>query len=155
MQKLPVIPFTKEGYDQIQKEYNEKKENRKEAVGELSKARSMGDLSENGYYKAAKMNLVSIDARLRKLAFLLRFGKVTEQISTNVVAMGLSVIVKHEQKDKIFYIVGEEEADPLIGKISYKSPLGRELIGKKVGDNIKFIAPKGLQIYSIVEIKHY
>src|SRR5476651_187589 len=72
------IPFTQSGYDELIQEQTRLQEKRKETVVSLSRAREMGDLSENGLYKAAKMELGGIDRRLRQINYLLRFASIVE-----------------------------------------------------------------------------
>jgi len=85
MQKLPSYSFTKEGYGDIKKEYEELLMKRPAAVADLAKARAMGDLKENGYYKAARMKLNSIDHRLRELKHYIRFARVVETTQSETV----------------------------------------------------------------------
>lgn len=81
------IPFTKEGFEKNQKDYDLLLEKRKEILVRLQAAREMGDLSENGAYTAAKLELRSTDRELRRLKYLLRFGVVTEKTNNGVVVI--------------------------------------------------------------------
>ncbi len=146
------IPFTKSGYEDIKAKLNTMLNKRPEAVKTLSRAREMGDLSENGLYKAAKFELSNIDRDLRFLKNLIKYGRVIAPIDDKTVQIGHIVEVKNEKGKKTYQIVGEYEADPKINKISYKSPIGHNLLGKKEGDKINIKIPTGIINYLIKNI---
>ena len=148
----PSIPFTKEGYERIQHEYDQLLNERKDAVVQLQKAREMGDLSENGFYKAAKTKLSSIDHNLHRLRYLIRFGKVKEINADDTIDIGNIVLVDDGTKKRSFTIVGGHESNPLEGKISNFSPIGKALIGKKIGDMVNVQTPGGNITYRILGI---
>jgi len=150
--QLPVYEFTKEGLVKIKKEQITLLAERPVAVEDLRKAREMGDLSENGYYKAARAKLSSIDSRLRRLARLIKYAKVIENSHKGIISLGSRVTVKTNGKERMFEIVGKLEADPLQGKLSNKSPIGKSLLGKKVGDRVEVAVPAGNVTYEIVAI---
>ena len=125
---------------------------RPEAVENLRKAREMGDLSENGYYKASRQRLSFIDAQLRRLERLVKLGKVVEASGTNRVEIGNTVHVTDGKKEFHYTIVGGYESDPVNKTISYKSPLGSALMGKSVGAKAEVHAPIGTVVYTIVSI---
>ncbi len=152
MQSVAPILFTQRGYDDLLKEYRLLKENRPAAVEDLSKARAMGDLSENGYYKSARMKLSSVDRRLRELSHIIRYAKVREKTSTDKIDIGSSVILTSNHAKKAYKIVGGYESDPSLGKLSYASPLGKALVGRRKGESITVLAPKGEHVYIIEEI---
>lgn len=149
---MKTIPFTKAGYEQLQQEQKDIAEKRKEAVEDLSKARAMGDLSENGYYKAARFKLTGIDRRIREIKYLLRFGKIIQKSSGNTITEGSTVVLSDKTTDTTYMLVGEYEVDPLNKKISSKSLLGSILMGKKVGDTAELSAPKGKQTFIIKKV---
>lgn len=148
----PIL-MTQKGLINLQKEKLELEKNRPAAVEDLRKAREMGDLSENGYYKAARAKLSSLDARLRNLTYTLRFAKVQEVTSTGIVDIGVTVVLETENGELIYAIVGEHEANPIEKKISHKSPVGRALIGKKVGETIVINTPSGQKTHKITAIR--
>jgi|SRR3989344_346760 len=148
----PRIPFTKEGYENVKKEYKQVLEKRPEAVKTLSRARELGDLSENGLYKAARANLSMLDSRLRHLEMLVKNGVVAEKTKEGIVGLGSKVVIMSGEKTTDFIIVGRFEADPSKGKISNVSPIGRELIGKREGESINVKTPKGEIAYKIIKI---
>jgi transcription elongation factor GreA len=149
-----TIPFTKEGYEKIKKEYDELMKKRPEFVMHLRLAREMGDLSENGYYHASKGKLTSLDSRLRHLKKLLLLGRIVENQGNKIADIGSSVIIETAEKKKFEYsLVGGYESDPKNGKISLFSPLGKALKGKRTGDTVFVITPAGETKYRIIEIK--
>ncbi len=149
---MDSIPFTKVGYENLKKEQQELLVKRKETVVSLRKAREMGDLSENGYYKAAKFELGNIDRRLRRLEEYIRYGKIIEVSTKNTIDIGCIVTLHDGATEKTYAIVGKYESNPLEGKLSYASPLGRTLMNKKAGDKVVVHAPSGNVEYTIVKI---
>ena len=115
---IRMINFTKEGYEKVLKELEELAEKRKPAVENLRLAREMGDLSENGYYKAARQTLSGIDARIRYLTILKRTGRITAVINNGKVNLGNKVVVKNGETESTLEIVDIAEADPSKNKIS-------------------------------------
>lgn len=146
------IPFTKEGFENLKKEQQDLTESRKDAVIDLSKARAMGDLSENGYYKAARMKLSSIDHRLAQLKFMIRYAKVSHITSVNSIDIGVTFLINDGKTDKTFTLVGAHEANPKEGKISHVSPLGKALRGRKIGEDVVIAIPAGETRYTIKKI---
>lgn len=149
---MKPIFFTKEGYEDKKKDQVMLFEKRKQTVEALKKAREMGDLSENGYYKAAKMELGAIDRRLRHLKALIQYGKVIRATQKTTVEIGSKVIIASEGKDVEYTIVGGYESDPSLGKISHVAPLGKALIGKKVSETFAITTPKGMYSYTLLRI---
>ncbi len=146
------ILFTTEGYKALEKEQSNLILERKDAVVHLQKAREMGDLSENGYYKASKSKLYQIDNRLQRLSFLIKYAKVTDNPQKGIISVGSRVTLESKNKKYEYYIVGEYEGDPSKNKISNVSPIGRELLGKTVGKKITVETPTKKIIYKIIEI---
>lgn len=156
---LPVYEFTKEGYEKILAEEKKLTGDRVLAVEDLAKARAMGDLSENGYYKAAREKLTTIDSRIRRVKLMIKYAKVIEKKKGDEVEFGSKVTI--EMKDPIslkirrtsFEIVGKEESNPELGKISNISPIGKALLGKKKGDKVKVKIPVGEVEYEVIEVE--
>jgi len=141
---LPTeIEFTKEGYENLKKEKEELLIKRKRVIDEVVRARELGDLSENGLYKAAKAEQRSIDGRLIRIEYLLKMGRIVHHTSSDTVQIGSTVVVNDGQSERTFHIVGGYESDPLQGKISHHSPIGSRLIGKRVGEKVTITTPKG------------
>lgn len=138
------ILFTQKGYDDVLAEKQKLLTERPDAVENLRKAREMGDLSENGYYKASRARLSSIDARLRKLEKMVRLGKIIENVNKNgIIGFGSSVTVSDAKGARTFTIVGGYESDPSKHTVSHFSPLGKALMGKRAGDTVSLDAPRG------------
>jgi len=147
--------LTKEGYDSLQREYQTLKTlKRPQAVERLHKARSMGDLSENSEYTAAKENLSLVEGRILEVEEILKNVEIVNNNNGNHhVDIGSQVIVQTATGNDSFRIVGEFEADPLKKKLSHTSPIGKALIGKKVGEEVEIEVPAGKLTYKILEIK--
>lgn len=128
---------------------------RKEVAEQLEYARSLGDLSENAEYQEAREMQAAVEERVQKLEAILKNAKIVRGSKSDIVGMGSTVVVqKIGADDKHTYIiVGAEEADMLAGKISYHSPLGGALLGKKKGDEFSFHTPKGTQKYKILKVE--
>ena len=150
------IYLTKEGIAQLKKEYEElSKVRRPEVLSRVSQARDQGDLAENAEYVAARDELSFIDGRLDELEELLKQAVVirdTSKTSTHIVKLGSKVTLNTKGKKEMFMLVGGWEADPKERKISHESPLGKALLGRKVGEKIEVEAPAGEISYTIVSI---
>lgn len=152
VQKLERISFTKEGYAKIQEELEALQASRKGAVETLSAARALGDLSENGLYTAAKGRLRSIDTEINRRKYYLKVAKI-EDSEISAVGVGKHVVVSDGSNNRReFTIVGDTESDPLNGKITKKSPIGRALFGKKVGELVVVKTPSGDKKFTIKNI---
>jgi transcription elongation factor GreA len=146
------IPFTQDGYNNFLEEKKKLLSERPEAVDHLRRAREMGDLSENGYYKASRARLSALDARLRHLERLIRLGRVVQTAHTGFIDIGCTVTITDGEKESTYTLVGGYESDPMKHTISYISPLGKALMGKKERDCVTFHAPKGDVTYTILHI---
>ncbi len=149
---MKQVRFTKEGYEKLQNEYKDLQNLRPLAVEDLKKAREMGDLSENGYYKAARSKLSFIDASLRRISISLKLATVVTAGGENSVNIG-SIVTLTNQKEQVTYnIVGDLESNPSKGKISLLSPIGKAIAGKRVGDEVVISIPAGYITYSITKV---
>lgn len=147
------IPFTEEGLEKLKKEQEELTQKRKETVKSVSRAREMGDLSENGLYKAAKSKLYDIDRQLRRIKYFLTYATPIKKVSKNKIDLGSKILLETEGETKEFEIVGDFEANPREGKISQNSPLGKELMNKESSQSIEIVAPNNkIKIYIIKKI---
>ena len=130
---------------------------RKEVAGKIKEAREQGDLSENAEYDAAKDEQRDIEARIEELEAILKNAEVVveDEADTEKINVGCKVLVYDEEfeEEVEFKIVGSTEANSLQGKISNESPLGKALIGAKVGDEISVEAPAGMMNYKILKIE--
>jgi|SRR5579885_3540859 len=146
------IRFTKSGYETVQKEYQDLLAQRPAAVEDLKKARELGDLSENGYYKASRARLSFIDSQLRRLSLALKQAVVVATASSDTIVIGSKVRLSFGDKEVSYEIVGDLEANPAEGKISLLSPLGKALEGKRVGEEVKIVTPIKTTKYKILEV---
>ena len=149
------IFLTQEGISELKKEYEElSKVRRPEVLGRVSQARNQGDLSENAEYVAAREELSFIDGRLDELEELLKQAVLIRDSKTTsgTVKLGSKVTLNIKGKEETFMLVGEWEADPKEKKISHESPLGKALIGRRVGEKIEVDAPAGKIGYSVISI---
>ncbi len=149
--------LTQAGLEKLESELNELKiTRRKEVAQKIKEAREQGDLSENAEYDAAKEEQRYIEARIAELEGILKNAAVvdTEEIDENAVNVGHTVRVKNETRkiEQSFTIVGSSEANSLNGYISNESPIGRVLLGRKVGDKVTVDAPIGEIKLKILEI---
>ena len=128
---------------------------RKEILESLEAAKALGDLSENAEYHQAREDQGKTEDRINQIEYMLQSAQVVKKHHSNKVEIGTTVNVRKEgSKDVIEYsIVGAEEADMSVNKISNKSPLGEALFGKAKGDSVSITTPKGLVKYTIVEIQ--
>jgi len=148
------IYLTQEGLDELKKEFEElTKVKRPEVLDRVSQARNMGDLSENAEYTVAREELSFIDGRIDELEELLKKAVLISNNHSNTIKLGSTVKVHTGSDHEEFTVVGEWEADPKEKKISHESPLGKALIGKKVGETVEVEAPAGKITYTIKEIK--
>lgn len=148
------IYLTREGLTDLKKEYEElTKTRRPEVLNRVSQARNMGDLSENAEYTVAREELSFIDGRIDELEELLKQVVLISNGKSSTVKLGSTVTVKIDGSKEIFTVVGEWEADPKEKKISHESPLGKALIGKKVGEKVEVEAPAGKISYTIESIQ--
>ncbi|MNI46052.1 Transcription elongation factor GreA [compost metagenome] len=150
--------LTKEGLAKLEEELRELKEvGRKELAARLKLAISYGDLKENSEYHSAKEDQSFMETRIMILEKMLTKAQIVDasNMDLSAVSVGSVVILNDvEFSEKIEYrVVGPAEANVLDNKISYESPLGKELIGKKVGDIISVNAPMGVIKYELLEIK--
>jgi transcription elongation factor GreA len=147
--------LTREGLAELKHEYDELvNAKRPVAVKRLADARELGDLSENSEYAAAKQDLSFIDGRILELEEILHSAKlITNNHTKNMVDVGCKVTLHVDGKKEEFMLVGEWEADPKEKKISHESPLGKALMGKKVGEQVEVEAPAGKVMYKILSIE--
>ena len=130
---------------------------RKEVAGKIKEAREQGDLSENAEYDAAKDEQRDIEARIEEIEKILKNAEVVVEDEVDLDKINIGCIVKIldvEYSEELDYkIVGSTEANSLKGKISNESPVGKALIGHKVGDTVEVETPAGVFAYKILEIQ--
>lgn len=154
---MEKIPMTAEGHAALDAELKRlKSDERPSVIGAISEARSHGDLSENAEYHAAKERQSYIEGRIAELEDKLARAQVIDvsKLSGTNVKFGATVTVIDEDTDHkaAYKIVGEDEADVKLGKISITSPIARAMIGKEEGDVVEVAAPGGSKSYEIVAV---
>ena len=135
--------FTKEGFASLEEELDKLTKRRPQVVINLSNAREQGDLSENAGYHAAKEELGQIDSRVKEIKYLLRVGRIQESDQVEQISFGNTVTVHNGQEELTFTVVEEFEADPVKGRISTSSPIGKALINKTMGESVEVETPNG------------
>lgn len=148
--------LTIEALKELEAELDQLKvEGRKEAAEKIKLAKSFGDLSENSEYDEAMNDQAKLEARISEIEHILKNAKVLdiESLGNENVHIGSVVkIVDKKKKEFVYTIVGFAQADPAAGKISDESPVGKALIGHKVGDKVTVETPNGALQFKIAEI---
>lgn len=151
--------LTAEGLKKLEVELEELKTVKRQEIAEKIKiARDFGDLSENSEYDEAKNEQALLEERIAKIDNMIANAKIIDEqeIDTNVVNLGntVTLVVKSTGKEMTYTIVGSAESDPLSGKISNESPVGRAILGKKKGNTVQVQLPNGnVMDYKIKKIK--
>lgn len=144
--------LTKEGVAELQQELAELKAKLKDIIEAIKVARDQGDLSENAEYHSAREEQERVDNRIAEINHILSNAEVITRHTKSSVAIGSSVVLKGGAKSATYHIVDSVEADPLEFKISDQSPIGKALMGKKVGEKVEISLPAGIQKYEVKEI---
>ena len=151
--------ISQEKFEELTREHEELRTTRRKEVAEqLEYARSLGDLSENAEYQEAREMQAAVEERIQKLESIVKNAKIVRNAKSDTIGMGSTVSVqplgtKGSADSHAYTIVGAEEADVLSGKVSYHSPLGSALMGKKNGDEFSFHTPKGTQKFKILKVE--
>lgn len=157
MASADKVPMLAEGHRKLADEVRQLKMIERPAVIEaIEVARAHGDLSENAEYHAAKERQGQIEAMIGDMEDQLSRALVIDPtaLSGDKVVFGATVTLIDEDDKKVRYqLVGQIEADAKVGRISYNSPLGRALIGRKVGDEVEVTTPSGDRYYEIAKIE--
>lgn len=150
MKKLFLL--TKEGVAELEKEHASLIAERKPVADAIKTAREFGDLAENAEYQSARQEQEKLEARISEIEhILLNVEIIGKPRGDSKVQIGSTVTLKNGSTKK-FQVVGTVEADPLNGKISDESPIGKALLGKKLGDKVEIITPAETSTYKIVAI---
>ena len=154
------IYLTKEGLQQLKEELDELiNVKRPENIQAIKEARALGDLSENADYDAAKNDQAEIEGRIKRIEKMLENVSIIENVSYDRVGLGCTVSIKYVDEDDEdeeideYKIVGSQEADPFMSKISNESPIAKAILDKKVGDIVEVESPNGVYKVEIIEIK--
>lgn len=150
--------LTNKGKEKIEAELEQLKTvRRKEIAARIKQAIEFGDISENSEYDEAKNEQAQIEEKIMKLENTLKKAVIIDEdeISTDLVGAGSTVFIKEndDPKELKYTIVGSAEADPYEMKISNESPVGKALLGKKVGDKVEVQIPDGTTIYEVIRIE--
>jgi transcription elongation factor GreA len=154
------IPLTVKGAEKLREELQRLKHVERPAVIQaIAEARAQGDLSENAEYDAAKDKQGFIEGRIQEVEGKLSAAQIIDPKTLDAggrVVFGATVDLSDESdgKEVTYQIVGDDEADLKVGKISISSPIARALIGKEAGDVAEVQAPGGVRAYEIVEVRY-
>jgi transcription elongation factor GreA len=156
---MEKIPMTALGYQRLEKELkNLKSVERPAIIAAISEARAHGDLSENAEYSAAKEKQSFIEGRIQELEAVISRAEIidVQALTGEHIKFGATVtIIDEETEEELRYqIVGEYEADIKRNLISTSAPIGRALIGKKIGTSVEVTTPKGAKFYEIVTVEY-
>jgi transcription elongation factor GreA len=157
---MTTIPLTKRGAELLREELHRLKTVERHAVIQaIAEARAQGDLSENAEYDAAKDKQGFIEGRIQELEGKLAAAKVIDPSTLDAdgkVVFGATVVLSDESSgnEVTYQIVGDDEADLKLGRISISSPIARALIGKEAGDVASYQAPGGARSYEVVEVRY-
>jgi transcription elongation factor GreA len=155
---MPTSFLTREGYEKLQEELEFlRTKKREEIANRLHEAMEGGELIENAEYEAAKNEQAFVEGRIKELEILLATARVIDEghsTSPDTVQVGSTVTIKEEDLEpEVYTIVGAAEANPIKGKISNESPLGRALLNRKVGERVQVDAPAGTFNVEIVKVE--
>ncbi|MCA9353406.1 transcription elongation factor GreA [Candidatus Nomurabacteria bacterium] len=141
--------------ESLEKELQELKgPKRQEILDTLAFAKGLGDLSENAEYHQARDEQAKLEEKISSLENILRNSVIIEKGIKGEVSLGSKIKLKKksDKSEREFTLVGEEEADMSLGMLSFKSPLGHAVLGKKKGDKVVVSTPQGEQEYAIISI---
>lgn len=152
------VPMTPDGYQKLQDELKRlKAEERPKVIAAIEEARGHGDLTENAEYDAAKDSQQQLDMKIKDIEDRLARAQVIrpEDVKGDRVVFGATVVLNDLDRDRkvTYQIVGETESDLAKGRISIKSPIGKAMIGKSVGEMFYVETPAGEREYEVEEIR--
>ena len=154
---MPTSFLTREGYTKLQEELEYlRTKKREEIANRLHEAMEGGELIENAEYEAAKNEQAFVEGRIKELEILLATARVIDEgahQSSGSVQVGSTVTIQEESLEpEVYTIVGAAEANPVHGKISNESPLGKALLNRKAGERVQVDAPQGSFAVTIVKV---
>lgn len=156
MATVEKMPMLQEGYEKLIQDLKRLKEERPQIVDAIEEARAHGDLSENAEYHAAKERQGQVEASISDIEDKLSRAQVIDprDLSGDKIVFGATVtLLDDDDKPVKYQIVGQTEANANVGRISYNSPLGRALIGRKVDDEVEVSVPAGDRYYVVSKIE--
>lgn len=147
--------LSKQGLEDLKAEFTKRSsQTRKEIAEKISAAKELGDLSENFEYHEAKEQQGLNESRILQVADMIRDAVIVEEsIGGTTLGLGTTFVVEVNGGKKTYSLVGSNESDPLLGKISNESPIGLAFMGHEVGDVIEIKTPGGAMTYKIISIK--
>ena len=157
---MTVQYYTEEGLKRLQEEINQLKNVERPRISQqIAEARDKGDLSENAEYDAAKDAQGMLELRISKLEEVIANARLVDEskLDSSKALVLSTVKIKNKTNGQVmsYTLVAENEADLKQGKISVSSPIGKGLLGKKVGDTAEISVPSGKMQFEIIEIKRY
>lgn len=150
MKKLYQLTIA--GKKELESELKDLKSRRSEVAGKIAEARDFGDLSENAEYDVAREEQGLVETRVAEIEEILMNAEIIKSCNGPKICLGSRVELKTGKKTVEYKIVGPVEAAPMSGKISNESPIGKALVGKKVGGEVVIDTPKGDITYTIVNV---
>ena len=152
------VPLTLNGFESLNEELRYLKSNeRPNIIKAIAEAREHGDLSENAEYHAAREKQSFVEGRIKELEGIISLAEVIDpkKLSGSIkFSATVSIIDEDTEEEKVYQIVGEQEANIENNKLNVKSPLARALIGKEVGDSVEVKSPGGTKNYEITDIEY-
>ncbi len=148
-----TFKLTAQGIKELKKESVALIANRPAVAEKIKLAREFGDLAENAEYSSARQDQEREEIRISEIKYILEnVERIDNPKDKNIVELGNTVKLKGNGADKLFTIVGSVETDPTQGKISNESPIGKALLGKKLGQKVEIVTPKETTTYLIASI---
>ena len=152
---MPDTYLTRAGYDKLKKDLAALMKQKAQTSLDIGEAREKGDLKENAEYHSAKEKLGEVMGRIGVIQDKLQSAKIIDEmdIPKDIVAIGTTVSLEDSDGDPAEYtLVGEDESDPMEGKISVQSPLAQGLLGKKVKETVEVPLPNGPRTFKILKV---
>lgn len=149
-----VFNITEKGKQELEAELKQLISERKEISEEVATARDFGDLRENSEYDAARKKQGLAESRIAEIENIIHNAKIIEGGAAGQIGLGSEVSLENLKNQKVvkYHLVGPIEANPLEGKISNESPIGQQLMGRKVNEEVEITTPKEALKYKIIEI---
>ncbi len=154
-----AVPMTVEGHQKLQEELKQLiRFERPKVVQDIAEARSHGDLSENAEYDAAKDRQGFVEGRIKELNHKIAMAQVIDpaKIKSDKIVFGATVTLfdVDTEEEVTYQLVGVDEADIKVGKISITSPVGRALVGHRVDEEVNINVPSGVKVYEVTDIQY-
>ncbi|MGB9789758.1 transcription elongation factor GreA [Thermotoga caldifontis] len=154
--KKNVIKLTKEGYEALKQELESLRHKLMYEISQrIKEARELGDLAENAEYDEAKNEQGRISGRIAELEEILNNAEIIESTESDVVSIGSWVVIKNLNtgEERTIRLVNPQESDIFSNKVSVDSPVGRVLLGKRIGEVVRLKTPAGQVRYEIIGIR--